>query len=347
MKNNYLLFLVFLLGNITLVNAQLDPCPLTWTGVGNVVLSTVTDDADNGDGLNDGALYVDGLTAVTGQGVTLAVGGTMTDGELITFSTWTYNRNNSFVRFDVQLFNLTDGTVLATSEVGMSGGTSNLKTLTYTATATDAGDELQIRYIRNFDGNTSRNFAIDNIDLNGITCAALPVELIDFSVKKTEKGNQLDWKTGIEINNEGFEIQKSSDASSWTSIDFVRGSGSSNEGQSYQFTEENPNNGKSYYRLKQLDFDGKFEFSDIVSVNWSDKIDTFEAFPNPIHNVLNLDFSNPAEIENISIHNANGSVIWSAKNAVEQISTETFPSGIYSLLIKTNTTTTVLKIVKQ
>ena len=146
-----------------------------WTPIGDVKLTNVTDDADNDDGVKDGAIYVDGQSAATNQGASFTFGGTMTLGQSIAISTYTYNRNASAVNFVVQLYNRTDGSILRTSTIITHNGaptgtiTAAINTvLNYTALSTDVGDVLQIRYIRTDDGSTARNFAIDNLKLNGV-----------------------------------------------------------------------------------------------------------------------------------------------------------------------------------
>ena len=169
MKHLYLNLLLFLLMATTSFS-QVTTTSGTWAPIGNVVLSTVNDDADNGDGVADGAIFVDGQFTTTGQGAAFTFGGTMQLNEEITISTFTYNRNSSFVSFKIELYNLTNNKVLKTSSIitHLGNVTTPVNTiLSYTAKATDIGAILQARYIRTDDGNTGRNFAIDNIILTG------------------------------------------------------------------------------------------------------------------------------------------------------------------------------------
>lgn len=152
----------------------------TWTATGDVILSTVTSDADNGDGVGDGAQLVNGQSGVVGQGVSFTFSGNMVSGESLSVTTYTYNPNSSYVKFVISLYNATDNKVLATSAIITITNSSSSPVLTnfsYTATATDAGDVLKLHYIRNDDGNTARDFAIDNISLNGafVTTDSNPV----------------------------------------------------------------------------------------------------------------------------------------------------------------------------
>ena len=167
--------LFFIIVNSTF--AQVNSSPGTWNPIGNVILSTVTDDADNGDGIGDGAVYVAGQSAVVGQGAAYTFAGTMQTGQAISVSTYTYNRNNSFVKFTVDLYNKTENKVLQTSPtitLLANDITPKNTILTYTAVASDNGDELQVRYIRVDDGATARRFAIDVITLNNSITSSGP-----------------------------------------------------------------------------------------------------------------------------------------------------------------------------
>jgi len=90
---------------------------------------------------------------------------------------------------------------------------------------------------------------------------ALPVELSNFKANRKEQSIQLLWETQSEINNQGFEIQRSTN-NAWHKIDFINGNGNSTHRNSYSSIDKSPIEGINYYRLKQLDFDGKFEYSE-------------------------------------------------------------------------------------
>jgi hypothetical protein len=94
----------------------------------------------------------------------------------------------------------------------------------------------------------------------------------------------LQWTTASEENNAGFEVERSENGKEFKKIVFVQGSGTTLEAQTYQFADQTPRKGKTYYyRLRQVDFDGKFEYSDIVTAQIiSDKIEVSELAPNPV-----------------------------------------------------------------
>ena len=117
--------------------------------------------------------------------------------------------------------------------------------------------------------------------LSGGICGVLPVELISFSVEKRNERIELVWQTASEINNSGFEIQHSRDGSNWEQLDFVESTGNSTEQISYSYTHVYPVNGINYYRLKQIDFDGAFEYSKIISTEAGESANDMFFSPNP------------------------------------------------------------------
>jgi hypothetical protein len=121
-----------------------------------------------------------------------------------------------------------------------------------------------------------------NADVN-----PLPVELISFSARYRESKVVLNWATATEINNDGFEIEHSQNGASFETIGWVPGNGNSKDRIDYQFIHDNPFIGVNYYRLKQYDFDGAFEYSPLVTVNVQPdpkgKIQV-KVWPNPVEN---------------------------------------------------------------
>jgi hypothetical protein len=132
----------------------------------------------------------------------------------------------------------------------------------------------------------------------------LPVELTAFTANISGSNVSLHWQTATEVNSYGFEVEKivgslhsaagSSSPNTWVKIGFVQGSGNSNSPKEYSFVEANPVSGKSYYRLKMIDIDGSFEYSDIVEVSFNLDISTFELsqnYPNPFNPTTSIQYS--------------------------------------------------------
>ena len=97
--------------------------------------------------------------------------------------------------------------------------------------------------------------------------AALPVELTTFSASKIGSTVKLTWNTATEINNFGFEVERSVINDNWTKIGFVNGNGNSSSPKSYTFEEKNLTSGKYSYRLKQIDNNDSFEYSKTIKID--------------------------------------------------------------------------------
>ncbi|MEM1325594.1 MAG: T9SS type A sorting domain-containing protein [Bacteroidota bacterium] len=123
--------------------------------------------------------------------------------------------------------------------------------------------------------------------------AILPVELLSFKAETQGESSLLTWATASEINNKGFFIERSENSKAWKELSFVAGAGTTLEQQNYTYTDEQPLTGINYYRLKQVDIDGTFEYSDIVAVTHARKtMDIGEFYPNPSQSgIVNLDHS--------------------------------------------------------
>ncbi len=128
-------------------------------------------------------------------------------------------------------------------------------------------------------------FSAKVFTLGGVGASSLPVELIDFYGENEARGVTLHWSTATELNNDYFEVQHSATGENFTVIGQVTGSGTTNEVVEYQFLDNNPARGINYYRLRQVDFDGAFEYSPTIRVDAgnSNEID-FVLYPNPVTN---------------------------------------------------------------
>jgi hypothetical protein len=113
----------------------------------------------------------------------------------------------------------------------------------------------------------------------------LPIELSTFTASVTKSNINLIWQTVTEIKNYGFEIQRKTDISDWGKIGFVQGSGNSNSPKNYSFIDKEVNSGEYYYRLKQIDKDGNFEFSKVVEANLGNpqSYELNQNYPNPFN----------------------------------------------------------------
>lgn len=101
--------------------------------------------------------------------------------------------------------------------------------------------------------------------------ATLPVEMIEFYAAVNNSEVKLNWKTATEINNAHFEVEFSLDGFNWVTRGYVVGSGNSTVEQSYSFSDYKNESKKGYYRLKQVDLDGRFDYTDVIMLNSNNK----------------------------------------------------------------------------
>ncbi len=181
-----------------------------------------------------------------------------------------------------------------------------------------------------------------------IDCGALPVELSLFNVSIQNKLAQLNWETATEVNNYGFEVQRSSETNDWAKIGFVEGHGNSNSPKYYNFTDKDLFRSGNYsYRLKQIDIDGKYEYSDVVNVtmnigNVEYKLD--QNYPNPFNPTTTITYSIPKETHvDLIIYNVFGEEVARLVNDKQSAGDHSvifnasgFASGIYLYTIKTD-----------
>jgi Secretion system C-terminal sorting domain len=156
---------------------------------------------------------------------------------------------------------------------------------------------------------TISEYAYETVANTGIG-SPLPVELNSFSAIVKKNKISLEWQTATEVNNYGFEIQRTllnppfttggtqgglpAGQAGWEKIGFVQGAGNSNSPKDYSFVDRSPINGKAEYRLKQIDNDGSFKYSSIVTVNSLPvKFELFQNYPNPFNPATTIRYSIP------------------------------------------------------
>jgi hypothetical protein len=143
-----------------------------------------------------------------------------------------------------------------------------------------------------------------------ISYALLPVELTSFQAElQADQSVQLTWETASETNNDGFEVERSGDGIQWSLLGFVDGHGSTLAAQAYDFVDAQPLPGTNYYRLRQVDFDGGFEYSKTVSVEVESKKGRLVLFPNPASTEVNLRFSQAYEKGEVAVFDAMGKLV--------------------------------------
>ncbi|MEI6346906.1 MAG: T9SS type A sorting domain-containing protein [Bacteroidota bacterium] len=178
---------------------------------------------------------------------------------------------------------------------------------------------------------------------------SLPVSLINFNVKCQNNQSLLSWTTASETNNNYFEIQKSTDAKSWNFVSKVMGAGNSTQQVNYEYLDYNLEKSDFFYRIKQVDFDGAFDFSSIVylkkcSLSYFD----ITVFPNPVKSIVNIQFNGDKnQVHSIEIFNLLGEKVFFSDRFLSTIDLSDKQNGTYFIHLNFVTENFVEKFVLQ
>ena len=173
----------------------------------------------------------------------------------------------------------------------------------------------------------------------GLACALLPLRFLNFTAMRfAELKTQLDWITADEINNSHFEIQRSNDGGkSFSKIGITTAYPNSRDVNHYQFIDHNAKPGQNYYRLKQIDLDGKYEYTPVRTVYFGNGKFNVEAWPNPASDVLYIQINDAEEKGTIRLIDITGKEVLlinsNAGSEKVEVSVNTLPPGAYTLLI--------------
>ena len=182
----------------------------------------------------------------------------------------------------------------------------------------------------------------------------VPVELVSFAARLNLGSVELTWSTSTETNNQGFSIERKTSNAVWTEIGFVSGRGTTTEHSYYNFSDNNLSANKYYYRLKQIDFDGTFEYSNIVEVDVNSVMEYSlnQNYPNPFNPSTTIEFSIPEQgLVNLSVYNLIGEKVTTIVNEMMEsgshkleFNATSLASGIYLVKMTSGSFSDVIKI---
>ncbi len=237
------------------------------------------------------------------------------------YTGFTYSMNTTYL----VVIKLTFNTGTTTDDVvslfinPVTDGTEPSPTVTETDATTDLASIGAFALRQGTAGNTV------NVKVGGVYVSTswpvvpLPVELVSFKAAATGRGVELAWKTATEVNNAGFEIQRSVAGAEWSKVGFVEGNGTTNAPKSYSFVDASAK-GTVSYRLKQIDRDGQFEYSSVVNATVAMTAADYELsqnFPNPFNPNTNITFAmKTSENVNVTVYNSLGQAVATLFNDV-------------------------------
>lgn len=210
-------------------------------------------------------------------------------------------------------------------------------------------------YFRHW-GSTANNLPPGASYPNLTTGATLPVTLSSFKVHSDGRRVRIEWTTASEQDNDRFEIERSVDGTLWETVASVKGKGNSSSKTSYSAFDNSPlSNAVNYYRLKQIDLDGKFSFSEVRSVKLSGSKATITVSPNPARSAINFKMEKQGAASVVAVlSDANGQVIHRETfkdvrvNEINKLSLKQQPTaGIYILILKGDGLSESIKVVVQ
>ena len=265
----------------------------------------------------------------------------------VTFDYWTLHNS---IGFDADYTLVDDNNnVIDFNNVVTTGTDVNIyqnRTITFTPTTTG----ITLRIHSNSIGASGNDIALDDFQITQCCAASLPVELLSFETTCENDYPTLNWATSTEINNSYFTIERSTDMKSFEEVAIVNGNGNSSSQLTYKWTDKNPLSKLSYYRLKQTDFDGIYEYIGTGTLNCIQK-KNISVYPNPTSKTLFIELGQTYEDINVEIKNVIGQVVQlSSYTSLDKIELSlNSENGIYFITISDNLHKAIYhqKIVKQ
>ena len=213
-----------------------------------------------------------------------------------------------------------------------------------TGTGTD-GNDIGRFAIRQGAESSAPNLKMDEIFTGASWSGVLPVEMNSFSSFVRGRDVTLFWSSDKEINNAGFDIERATEPGRWNKVGFVSGYGNSNTVNYYSYTDRGLPTGKYFYRLKQTDLNGNYEYFNLnneINIGIPVKFDLSQNYPNPFNPSTNLEFGIPQPgFVSLKVYNASGMEVATLINEMKtagyysvRFNGSNLPSGIYFYTLK-------------
>ena len=244
------------------------------------------------------------------------------------------------------------------TQIGASGwyciynGTASMNAGNINITGLTENTNYIVMVCEYFGNQGSEEYLVQTATLNPNTNQTpMPVEMLSFSYTSFEKNIFLKWSTGSETSNAGFEVERTGNrqqaSGNWEKIGYLPGKGTTNTPTNYSFTDRVPESGTYRYRLRQIDYNGNFEYhslNQIVEIGLPKKFDLKQNYPNPFNPITKISFDLPEDVNvSLTIYDLKGSKVKELLNGKKpagyyEISFDgsNLSSGIYIVILKTN-----------
>ncbi|MFN7013611.1 MAG: T9SS type A sorting domain-containing protein [Bacteroidia bacterium] len=237
------------------------------------------------------------------------------------------------------------GSCSGLSYLGCTSGSGG--SVTATITGLSPGQQV----IVGIDGNAGANCSYT---ISATNTEPLPISLIELKAKNTNNSNLIEWSTATETNNDFFTLEKSFDGNNFDFFQNIKGAGTSNITNFYKITDDKPFEGVTYYRLKQTDYDGNFEYLGTIAVKAEKTIENTSIIPNPVLNNAEINFNSSINgTGKIQIIDMTGKVIFNESINLNEgsnkflFNTSNLSKGIYFMMILNDFDNEKLKFVKE
>ncbi|GGF23645.1 hypothetical protein GCM10011383_39120 [Hymenobacter cavernae] len=196
----------------------------------------------------------------------------------------------------------------------------------------------------------AENYKTPSVPVSGIVAPGifLPVELISFDAKLRKGHVYASWATASEVNNEGFHVERSQDGKAFTSVSYQKGQGTTANKTSYEAIDNQPLAGSSYYRLKQVDLDGKVSYSPVVTIVNTAALITVSVYPNPTQDIATINLGQlPVAGTQVQLTDMMGRTIRTQQlSTTGELNMRDLKPGTYFITIQLGDQKVVSKVVK-
>jgi hypothetical protein len=254
----------------------------------------------------------------------------LTSANTITFTFNVSNNGNNDRLLDINVINISNNTIARTTRLTQST-TPNLRS---------GATNLPI----NLTGITPGNYVIEfvyqsanaSLTVSGFSTNAtpsiLPVSYASLSAKPLVNAVKIEWATTNEVNNSHFEVERTNDGENWSNIGTVEGNGNTFSITNYEFVDNSPAQGVNIYRLKQVDWNGDFEYSITKTVLWGGESskNSVQIFPNPSASTIQV---SGVENPKVTVYNMAGVVMLQSENT-NRMDLQELLKGVYFIHVQ-------------